>query len=87
MRKLQFKNADESELDINQAVVSSFQQSRKEALPHQVKLDSHKMAKIDESKDSVSLRSTVQEKDVDQPSLASKYARVISCSFEQEKDN
>jgi hypothetical protein len=87
MRKLEFKNADESELDISQAVASSFQPSKKEVLPLEAALDSDKTAKIEARKDPVGLRSMIQEKDLDRPSLTSKYARVISCSFELERGN
>jgi hypothetical protein len=87
MRKLQFRNPDELELDIGQAMTSSLRQSRKETLLREAVLGSDKTTEIEARKDSVSSRSVVQEKDLDRPNLTSKYARVICCSFEQEKDN
>ena len=87
MRKLQFRNADEPEVDIGQAMTSSLRHSRKETLLREAVLGSDKTAKIEARKDPVGLRSMVQEKDLDRPSLTSKYARVISCSFELERGN
>jgi len=87
MDKPQFKNPDELELDIGHAMMSSPQHSRTETLPHELRSDADKTTQIEERKDSVHTRSRVQEKDLDQTSLLSKYARVLCCSFEQKTGN
>ena len=87
MGKLQLKNPDDVELDIGRARVCSFQHSRTETLPHELRLGAGKTTQIEERKDSAGTRSMIQEKDLDQMSLFSKYARVLCCSFERETGN
>lgn len=87
MRKLQFRNPDELELDLGRAMASSLQPSKKETLLRETALNPDKIVEIEARKDPVGLRSMIQEKGLDRPSLTSKYARVISCSFEQEISN
>ena len=87
MGKLQFKNPDESGLNIHDAMVSSFHHSKTETLSHELRSDANNTTQIKERKDPVRTRSRVQEKGLDQTNLLSKYARVLCCSFELERGN
>ncbi len=87
MGKLQLKNPDELELRVGHARMSSLRHSRTETLPRKFGSDANRTTQIEETKEAIRPWPELQEKDLGQRSLTSKYARVLCCSFERERGN